>query len=76
MPEPSAAFVRPPDSFWREVPCGHPPDPVAWVNPDGSAICHCGWQLARGEAHIRFDDSQIVSCGKCGCYVAIEQGLV
>lgn len=61
--------------FWRELPCGHPQDPVAWQSPDGHYCCHCGWILDIADA---ISDGQredapgpIVPCGKCGCFVAI-----
>lgn len=63
-----------PDSYWREVPCGHPPDPVAMYNPEGHPVCHCGRGL---DSSAALPDTPfgapgpIVSCDKCGCYVAV-----
>ena len=48
--------------FWREVPCGHPPDPVAIRVRDG-LVCHCGW-------FIEEDGPLLQQCSKCGCHVA------
>jgi len=65
---------RPPADFWHEVPCGHPPDPVAWMGEDGAA-CHCG-RLLNGDPTLpgpdtRPDIQALVACQKCGCYVGI-----
>lgn len=62
-----------PADFWREVPCGHPADPVAWVGPDGP-VCHCGRMLSAEPTIDHTDDLRhwpIVPCAKCGCYVAV-----
>ncbi len=64
---------RPPDSFWREVPCGHPPEPVAWLSPSGP-VCHCGCGLDTTNVMQLNDGRQLVPCGKCGCYVSISGG--
>lgn len=68
---------RPPAEFWREVPCGHPQDPVAWVNADGGAFCHCGWGLngedALSDGVEEGAPGPIVSCSKCGCYPAVPK---
>jgi hypothetical protein len=65
-----------PRSYWREVPCGHPPDPVR--NPEGVPICHCGWGLddARACEPVPEAPGPIVNCDKCGCYVAIPPAAV
>ena len=49
--------------FWREVPCGHPPDPVATLTPSGFLVCHCGWLVEPGGPLIQ-------QCPGCGCHVA------
>jgi hypothetical protein len=70
-PEPEK---RPPDEFWREVPCGHPRDPMAWQNPEGMFFCHCGLILSLAEAlDCDMIDAPIpvVPCTKCGCHVGI-----
>lgn len=66
-----------PPEFWREVPCGHPPDPVAALTPAGRWTCHCARALDPADA---ISDGQkegapgpIVPCGKCGCFVAIPE---
>jgi hypothetical protein len=55
------------------VPCGHPPDPVAFVKATGDAICHCGCMLDRSLAHMTAPGAPgpIVMCTKCGCNVAV-----
>lgn len=63
-----------PDSYWREVPCGHPLDPVALRNKEGDAVCHCGRGLDGVESlpDTPFGaPGPIVPCEKCGCYVAV-----
>lgn len=64
---------RIPHGFWRALPCGHPPDPVAvWF--DGEPVCHCGDRLRLDEAlPIKPPEAPgpIVPCGKCGCHVAV-----
>lgn len=64
-----------PLSFWREVPCGHPPEPVAMRTPGARWVCHCGWLLEPERAiSDGIDDGApgpLVPCAKCGCYVAI-----
>lgn len=57
--------------FWREVPCGHPPDPIAARMPDGHLACHCGWGLDDVQPITRVDPLDIVPCDKCGCYVGV-----
>lgn len=64
---------RPPDDFWREVPCGHPADPIAWVNGEGSASCHCGWILDAVPVLDVIDGMRIVPCDKCGCFVGLPK---
>lgn len=66
---------KPPRDWWRNVPCGHPSDPVAWRMPDGHFVCHCGCLLNPDHA---FDEpaeapGPIVPCSKCGCYVALPR---
>ena len=62
-----------PDDFWREVPCGHPPDPVA-ARVDHGWTCHCGGGLdpkdAISDGTVEGAPGPIVACGKCGCHVA------
>lgn len=68
MTEPSR--VRPPADFWREVPCGHPPDPVAWNSPNGP-VCHCGTDLDPAQGiDIPEAPGPVVLCQNCGCHVA------
>lgn len=65
-----------PDDYWREVPCGHPPDPVALWTLDGHAVCHCGTVLNPADLiDGKFEDlpGPIVHCQKCGCYMAIPR---
>jgi hypothetical protein len=71
------AVIRPEDiprTYWREVPCGHPPDPVAVVTEDG-AICHCGWLL--DQRITSFDvpgaPGPVRTCERCGCHVACPE---
>jgi hypothetical protein len=61
---------RPPDDWWRPVPCGHPPDPVAWLCEGGWA-CHCGKSLDPARKSMVIDAYDIVQCGGCGCAVGI-----
>lgn len=71
--EGAAAEQRPPDSFWREVPCGHPQDPVAWWGAEGP-FCHCGGGLDLKDALPEQPPEApgpIVPCDKCGCFPAI-----
>lgn len=60
-----------PRDFWREVPCGHPQDPIAAVAPDGHLVCHCGWGLDDALPFDEIEGRKIVACGKCGCYPAL-----
>lgn len=63
-----------PDSYWREVPCGHPPDPVAIRNAQGTAVCHCGRGLALvGDSGLNIEGApgEVFHCDKCGCHVAV-----
>lgn len=72
-----------PDSFWREVPCGHPPDPVAVLITDCGGctgthwVCHCGTTLDADEAisdgRAEGAPGPIVPCTNCGCAVALGQ---
>ena len=67
---PSGAEAAPPADFWREVPCGHPTDPVAWAGPDGY-VCHCGCLLdGKQGQHVPEAPGPVVLCSKCGCHVA------
>lgn len=62
-----------PREYWREVPCGHPPDPVAMFG-EGGPVCHCGCGLEVATAlpiQPPGAPGPIVNCQKCGCYVAI-----
>lgn len=68
----------PPPEFWRETPCGHPPDPVAWVGDDQLPICHCGCfldgsPLPDGMVDLPPEIEFVIPCGKCGCAVGIPQ---
>jgi hypothetical protein len=64
-----------PDDYWRRVPCGHPPDPVAMYGDEGRPVCHCGVLLdpaATGDFPVPSEaPGPIVPCQACGCYVAI-----
>jgi hypothetical protein len=61
-----------PREFWRGVPCGHPPDPVAMYGRDGDPICHCGWYLGEEDGReVEGAPGPVVLCQKCGCHVAI-----
>jgi hypothetical protein len=66
-----------PDDFWRKMPCGHPPDPLAALTADGHWICHCGWVLdpedAVSSGHAEGAPGRIVPCGRCGCYPALDE---
>lgn len=62
-----------PREYWREVPCGHPAEPVAMYNAERWPVCHCGQLLdtagllpAPPEA-----PGPLSHCQKCGCHVAI-----
>lgn len=73
MPRPAVQGQTIPDDYWREVPCGHPPDPVAMYGSEGKPICHCGCLLEVSHALPAPEEAPgpIVNCQKCGCYVAI-----
>lgn len=59
---------KPPLEFWREVPCGHPPNPVA-CRTESVLVCHCGQFLDFN--HGRWLRQRLVaSCDNCGCLVA------
>lgn len=63
---------RPPDDFWRRVPCGHPQKPIAWRADDGHWVCHCGWGLDPAESFDVIEGvGPIVACSKCGCFPAL-----
>jgi hypothetical protein len=67
---------RPPDDFWREVPCGHPPEPMAWIGADGP-FCHCGGGLDESRALPLPADARVaalIPCDKCGCVVGVGSG--
>jgi hypothetical protein len=69
---------KPPRDFWREVPCGHPPDPIAWVGDDCLPICHCGSFLGGSPLPSDCVDLPpeiefVIPCGKCGCAVGIPR---
>jgi len=62
-----------PDSYWRDVPCGHPADPVAMWSDDGRAVCHCGWKLDPEDGvEIGGAPGPVVNCSRCGCHVAVQ----
>lgn len=65
-----------PDSYWREVPCGHPNDPVAMRAADGRPVCHCGngLDIERAIDAPYEAPGPVVHCDKCGCYIAIPPG--
>lgn len=63
--------VLPPVEWWRDAPCGHPKDPVAWLLPDGKYVCHCGTFLAGEDGVGEHPQGDIVSCWGCGCYVLV-----
>lgn len=74
-PTPDAHYSTPPLSWWRNMPCGHPPEPVAWwIVPDGPT-CHCGRIL---DSTAGYEDpasgapGPLVRCGECDCRVAIS----
>lgn len=73
----SESRIDVPREFWREVPCGHPQDPVAALSADGTrAVCHCGCSLDRAQALSEQPPEApgpIVPCSKCGCYVAVPE---
>lgn len=70
-----------PRDFWREVPCGHPPDPIAMfvvverVDHDSYWVCHCGNALNPMESISDGVEEgapgPIVTCSDCGCHVAL-----
>ncbi len=64
-----------PENYWRDIPCGHPPDPVAMYGSEGHPVCHCGCILdpadSAGLPQPPEAPGAIVNCQKCGCYVAI-----
>lgn len=63
-----------PRDYWREVPCGHPPDPVAMYGRDGEPVCHCGTLLDQRkgiEVKGAPAPGPVVQCQSCGCGVAI-----
>lgn len=63
-----------PRDYWREVPCGHPADPVAMYSGQGDPVCHCGRILDLADRMAELPPEApgpIVYCQQCGCYVAI-----
>jgi hypothetical protein len=63
--------VEIPRDFWREVPCGHPPDPVAAFNGE-QWVCHCGHIVGCDSVSVdEVSGHRIFPCGKCGCYVGV-----
>jgi hypothetical protein len=74
MPSRTSGGWPPPRGFWREVPCGHPKNPVAAIGPDGP-VCHCGLILNPKNSMDLLDPvdgiSEIVPCSQCGCGVGI-----
>lgn len=70
--------TKPPREFWREVPCGHPPDPIAWMGDDHAPICHCGCILDGSPlpddcVDLPPEIEFVIPCGKCGCAVGIPR---
>lgn len=61
-----------PREFWREVPCGHPPDPVAAVTVEGR-VCHCGQFLDDRPVIGHVPPGDLVYCLGCGCHVALPR---
>lgn len=66
---------KPPRDFWREIPCGHPPDPLAfWTGT--TWVCHCGWGALGDQSDLNADRKDapfpLVSCQKCGCLVGLK----
>lgn len=60
-----------PREFWRDIPCGHPQDPVAAQVEQGWA-CHCGWLLdTESTREVEGAPGPVVICDKCCCHVAI-----
>ena len=58
--------------YWRDIPCGHPPDPIAALDFDGHPVCHCGWRLNPEDGHsVESAPGRIVQCSGCGCHVAV-----
>lgn len=49
--------------FWRPVPCGHPPNPIAARAKGGNLVCHCGTFVNEAPPLIEL-------CRTCGCHVA------
>ena len=71
--QPDGERMKPPADFWRPVPCGHPPDPVGWQNPEGLWACHCGSLLNPEEVLPTRPGGPkpLVACHKCGCVVLL-----
>lgn len=78
-PEHNTRDGLPPRDWWRNVPCGHPPDPIAWLLPNGIYTCHCGHGLEATDAISEGGEEgapgPIVPCSKCGCYVALPASV-
>lgn len=75
-PQGSSSLI-PPRSWWREVPCGHPPDPLAWDNNGERFSCHCGSSLdVRRAIPVPEAPGPVVPCDGCGCHVACVTGHV
>ena len=63
-----------PLDYWRSVPCGHAPDPVAMRDLLGRPICHCGVLLdAVAGVHIEGAPGPVHHCPRCDCYVAVPE---
>jgi hypothetical protein len=70
LPEQSALAA--PRPFFNGTGCGHPPDPVALLGPEGHWVCHCGWILDPDEGlTIEGAPGPVVACSRCGCGVAV-----
>lgn len=68
---------KPPADFWRPVPCGHPPDPLA-LQLEAGWTCHCGAVLEAKNALPAdvtppWAPGPLVPCFGCGCTVALTE---
>lgn len=59
---------------WTGIPCGHPPEPVAWRDDGGRFVCHCARILDPTQA-FPFESQGsrllLVFCDGCGCHVLV-----
>ena len=62
-----------PQNFWRGIPCGHPPDPVAMRNQQGKWVCHCGMLADEFSAMEEPGIGKLVQCYGCGCHVLLGE---